>query len=152
MSLIPTKSNPTVVAVASILTSIQSLLHDPNGPDPWMLRLRRKEYRSMGATRKEGWKPPSVFSLLLFRVLQSLRFMLTCYFPHIILIRRYQLNQCDNLLATGLYQPLPVATRNDRLYRVLTYLFPWGHITLPLWERATQLMIGSTMLGVMDLK
>ena len=150
MSLIPTKSNPTVVAVASILTSIQNLLHDPNWPDLWMLRLRRKGYRSMGAARKEGWKLPSVFSFLLFSVLQSLRFMLTCYFPHIIQIRRYQLNKCDHLLATGLYQPLPAVTRNDRLYRILTYLFPWGHVTLPLWARATQLMIGSTILGVMD--
>ena len=139
----------------SILASIQSLLHDTNGPNPNGLvnaEARRRGYRSMGAARKEGWKLPSVFSFLLFSVLQSLRFVLTCYLPHIIQIRRHQLNQCDNLLATGLYQPLPGVTRNDRLYRILTYLFPWGHVTLPLWERATQLMIGSTMFGVMDLK
>ena len=49
---------------------------DPTRTVWWMLRLRRKRYRSMGAARKEGWKLPSVFSFLLFSVLQSLRFTL----------------------------------------------------------------------------
>ena len=44
--------------------------------------------------------------------------MLTCYFPHIIQIRRYQPNQCDGLLATSLLQPLLAAARNDCLPRV----------------------------------
>ena len=138
MSLIPTKSNPTVVASASILTIIQILLHDLNGPNPNSLanakavQKRRSGNWSMRAVREESRKLPSVFSFLLFSVLQSLRFMLTCYFPHIIQIRRYQHNQCDNRSATGLYQPLPAATRNDRLYRIMTYLLPWGHVILPL--------------------
>ena len=89
MSLIPTKSNPTVIASASILTIIQILLHDLNGPNPNSLanakavQKRRSGNWSMRAVREESRKLPSVFSFLLFSVLQSLRFMLTCHFPHI---------------------------------------------------------------------